>query len=104
MDPAPLPRQISRYAIERLLQRTALSEVFLGLDPSGKRVCLKRPTATGAEDPESSLRFRREASLLGAVDHPSIVRVLDVGDEADIPYICFEYVEGQTLEKLLEPG
>ncbi len=44
-------------------------------------------------------RFKREARLAAALDHPGIVRVLDFGDEEGAPYMVMEYVDGAALDK-----
>jgi serine/threonine protein kinase len=46
-------------------------------------------------------RFKREARLAAALDHPGIVRVLDFGDEEGMPYMVMEYVDGASLDRHL---
>ena len=46
-------------------------------------------------------RFEREAEILQQFRHPGIVRFLAVGRSKGTRYIAMEFVEGQTLEKLL---
>ena len=48
-------------------------------------------------------RFLREARAVAALDHPNIVRMHDVGLEGEVHYLAMEYVEGQTLDKLVTP-
>ena len=47
-------------------------------------------------------RFLREARLASRLEHPSIVRVYDVGEENDRYYIVMEYVEGRDLRTVLK--
>ena len=49
-------------------------------------------------------RFQREAEITGRLDHPHIVRVIDVstGDSDDPPYLVMERLEGRTLAQLLK--
>ncbi|HMC34135.1 MAG TPA: serine/threonine-protein kinase, partial [Myxococcales bacterium] len=65
-----------------------------------------------APDPSSTRRLRREFDALKHLDHPNIVRVLDVGEMDGIPWLSMEYVDGMALRewlvvagrpKLLEP-
>jgi serine/threonine protein kinase len=46
----------------------------------------------------------READIAGNLSHPSIVRMLDaqVGEQQSLPHIIYEYVEGPTLETVIE--
>lgn len=46
-------------------------------------------------------RLRREARIAARLNHPGLVRVLDYGEEDDIPYLVMEYVHGDTLEGFL---
>jgi serine/threonine protein kinase len=46
-------------------------------------------------------RFLREARAVAALDHPNIVRMHDVGREGEVHFLVMEYVEGQTLDKLV---
>jgi serine/threonine-protein kinase len=52
---------------------------------------------------ELKQRFDREAHAAGGLNHPGVVTVYDVGVAADTgePYFAMEYIEGQTLERLL---
>jgi len=47
-------------------------------------------------------RLRREAQLAARLNHPGLVRVLDYGEESDSPYLVMEFIQGQTLEALLQ--
>ncbi len=52
------------------------------------------PTATSA-------RFLREGKLSARVDHPQVVKVLDVGAEGEHLYLVMEYLGGEDVEGLL---
>lgn len=47
-------------------------------------------------------RFADEARTLAALNHPHVVRVNDIFDENNTSYIVMEYVEGTTLQQLVE--
>ena len=47
-------------------------------------------------------RFRREAGLAERLKHPNIVRILDHGIEDGIHFLVMEFVEGLTLDRLIE--
>ncbi|MEO6075402.1 MAG: serine/threonine-protein kinase, partial [Dokdonella sp.] len=48
------------------------------------------------------VRFAQEQRILGALDHPNIARLLDVGSDANgAPFLVMEYVEGQVLTDYL---
>jgi len=47
-------------------------------------------------------RFRREAALAERLKHPNIVRILDHGIENGMHFLVMEYVEGLTLDRIIE--
>ena len=47
-------------------------------------------------------RFLREARLAAAVDHPHVVSVFDVGEQAGRLYLTMQWVDGQDLRTLLD--
>lgn len=49
-------------------------------------------------------RFGLEARAVANLQHPSIVSVYDVGEDGDLAYIVFEYIEGANLEELIGKG
>jgi serine/threonine protein kinase len=90
-----------RYWIERELGRGAYGRVFLARDAGrgGARVALKVLAAPEGEQADARLRFIRETLALARLDHPSIVRVLDVTESQGQIGYAMEYVEGETLEQ-----
>jgi tRNA A-37 threonylcarbamoyl transferase component Bud32 len=62
------------------------------LRSSGEDVALKQML-----EPGGARRFEIEARLLGALDHPRVVRVLDHFEEADGRFLVMELVEGPSL-------
>jgi len=47
-------------------------------------------------------RFRREITAVRQLDHPGIVRILDVGEEHGLPWLAMEWIGGASLEHVLE--
>jgi len=97
------PQQIGSYKIESRIAQTNLSEVYIASDASGRRVCLKRLLPSLAA-PGSPLRlsFAREAALLAEVAHPHVVRVLDMGEAEEAPFVCLELIQGEPLNKVIQ--
>ncbi|NPB02840.1 MAG: serine/threonine protein kinase [Thermotogae bacterium] len=73
----------------------------------GEHVYLKRPVAIKVLPPEVAKdrrfveRFFKEAETASKLDHPHIVKILDFGDEDGLLYLVMQYVEGETLERIL---
>jgi serine/threonine protein kinase len=96
------PQARARYSVERSLGAGAMGEVELGEDHDiGRRVALKR-LATGHQSPSAVARFVDEVRTMGALDHPNITPIYDVGrDERGRLFFTMKYVEGQSLEDLI---
>jgi Protein kinase domain len=82
-----------------------MSEVCRARDGRlGREVAAKILDLEAARHPERLRLFEQEARAAGAIDHPAIVTVHDVGREGDLPYVVFELVEGETLQRRLDRG
>ncbi|HEX9759553.1 MAG TPA: serine/threonine-protein kinase, partial [Candidatus Acidoferrales bacterium] len=77
--------------------------VYKARDPLiGRLVAMKTITSGLAEQPEMLERFYREAQAAGGLQHPNIVTIYDLGKEGNTPYIAMEFLEGISLEKVIE--
>lgn len=99
-----LPQQIGKYRVLARLGEGATSEVFLAHDDfRGTRVALKRVRLGLLPDSRESHFQRRffaaEAALVGRLDHPNVVQILDAIADDNAPYLVMEYVEGVTLRR-----
>jgi class 3 adenylate cyclase/tetratricopeptide (TPR) repeat protein/predicted Ser/Thr protein kinase len=93
----PIPGQVGRYRIERLLGKGGMGSVYLAFDPQmDRRVALKIPHF-GAEQPETLERFYREARTAGRLQHPNICPVFDAGEAAGVHYLSMAYIDGVAL-------
>ncbi len=98
------PKKIGRYEIIEELGRGAMGTVYRAKDPAMDRVvALKTIISVALESQQGSEfreRFYREARAAGALAHPGIVPVFDVGEHEGTPYLVMEYVTGQTLAEV----
>ncbi len=103
--PAPGSLFAGRYRLQRQLAAGGMGCVFRALDEEGRAVAIKLLHPELARDREMHRRFRREASILKALDHPAVVRVLDVGtDEEGRSFTVMELLFGETLhERIARP-
>ncbi len=91
------------YEVERELGRGALGIVYLARHLHlGRSAALKVMHPYWTASDEFSKRFREEARLLALLEHPSILRVYDAGEIDGVFYIATQYLEGRTLEELLQ--
>ena len=92
----------ARYQIVRTIGEGGMGTVYEAFHPAlKKRFAIKTLLPSIAQTPEFRTRFLREAEVAARINHPNIVRVTDVGCEGDIPYMVMEFLEGQTLGRLL---
>jgi beta-lactam-binding protein with PASTA domain/predicted Ser/Thr protein kinase len=96
-----------RYEVGEPIGTGGMAEVFRGTDVRlGRDVAIKILRSDLARDPSFQTRFRREAQAAASLNAPTIVSVFDTGEnEAGVPYIVMEFVDGRTLrDVLLEEG
>jgi eukaryotic-like serine/threonine-protein kinase len=93
-------RHFGAYRVLRLLGQGGMGSVWLAERADGlfeRQVALKLLHASFAGGALRE-RFARERSILGALDHPLIAKMLDAGVAPDgQPYLAIEYVEGSSL-------
>ncbi|MGH9534800.1 MAG: protein kinase domain-containing protein [Terriglobales bacterium] len=95
-------KKIGKYEIIAELGRGAMGVVYEARDPLiGRMVALKVITGGQTNRPELLDRFYQEARSAGALQHPNIVTVYELGNEADLPFIAMEYLGGVSLEKII---
>jgi serine/threonine protein kinase len=101
--PEELRKIKDRFRIDSLIAYGGMATVYKGTDLTlARTVAVKVLSDDLSKDPSFLLRFRREAQAAASLTHPNIVAVYDTGAEAGLHYIVMEYVEGRTLQEILE--
>lgn len=95
----PSTRSVGGYDLRQRLGRGGMGVVDLAHDRSGRPVALKRLVLHGSalELAQARKRVRREAEALARLDHPAIVRLLEVIDDGDEIVLVMPYLSGGTL-------
>lgn len=94
-----------RFRVKQLLGAGGMGEVYLAEQLSLHRdVALKVLRPAISTQPGMAERFRREALILSAVDHPGVVRIIDFGEDGGLSCLVMELVDGQTLDIALRNG
>ena len=94
-----------RFRILNFVAAGGMGEVYKAEDLLLDRVvALKLLPKELAEDRESLEQFLREAKTASALNHPSICRVYDFGEDAARAFIAMEYLEGETLSARIQRG
>ena len=90
------------YTLRRQIGRGGMGVVYEAWQTSlDRQVALKVLPAGAAADTKSYSRFLREAQIAAKLNHPHVVAVHGFGVEQNTPYFAMEYVEGETLAKVL---
>ncbi len=102
------PKTIGRYEILEELGHGAMGTVYRAKDPAMDRVvALKTIISLVLASEQASdfrERFYREARAAGALTHPGIVPVFDVGEHEGLPFLVMEFISGKTLADTLKRG
>ena len=93
------------YTITRLLGAGGMGEVWRARDDRiGRDVAIKVLLPHLSHDADRVRRFSSEARAAGALNHPNIVTVYDVGDHYGMPCLVVECLEGRNLRQRVEAG
>ncbi len=98
---------IGRYVILKEIGRGGQSRVYLARDPAIERTVAIKQIRAVTELPEEIrgqfvTRFLQEARVAGTLSHPNIVSIHDIGEDEAGPYIVMEFVDGETLDAVIE--
>ena len=100
-------QKLGKYTILGVAGKGGMGTVYVGHDPViDRKVAIKLFTATEVELGSELARkmFLNEAQVVGALDHPNILRIYEAGTIKERPYIAMEYVEGlRTLAPYCKP-
>jgi hypothetical protein len=102
---AESPRVVGRYVVHAEIAAGGMATVHVGrlLGPASfaRTVAIKRLHPQFAKDPEFVAMFLDEARLAARVRHPNVVPVLDVVAEGGELFLVMDYVEGESLSRLI---
>ncbi len=103
-------QKVGKYVVDAVIGKGAMGTVYRAHDH-----VLRRPVALKVLVPddeagavkaaptpaEARARFLREARAAAALQHPNVVAVYDVGEDAGLVYLAMELVEGTSLRRLI---
>ena len=102
-DALPLkqPERLGDFLIEREIGRGGMGVVYQAVQESlGRRVALKL-LAQNLLDQRSAERFEQEARVVANLHHTNIVPVYGIGQHEGYAYFVMQYIEGQSLDRVL---
>jgi serine/threonine protein kinase/Tol biopolymer transport system component len=103
--PLAIGDRLGPYEIIGPLGAGGMGEVYRALDERLRRyVAIKVLPARFGGDDEMLRRFQQEARAAGALNHPNVLAVFDVGADGGVPYVVSELLEGSTLRDRMGGG
>jgi eukaryotic-like serine/threonine-protein kinase len=94
---------LSRYELRDRVGIGGMATVYRALrKDDSKIVALKIPQEKFVADAKFVRRFHREAEVLMRLNHPNIIKVFEHSNEGTTHFISMEFVEGESLESLIE--
>jgi serine/threonine protein kinase len=105
LDPSDPRRKLDRYELIGEIATGGMATVFLarrsGVGGFQRFVAIKRLHPHLANEPEFVEMFLDEARLAALIHHPNVVPILEVGESEAGYYLVMEYVEGDTLSRIV---
>jgi serine/threonine protein kinase len=99
----PPMKRLGKYEIISEIGRGAMGAVYKARDPPIGRLVAVKTIGTGLSAQANSFeRFYQEVRSAGALQHPNIITIYELGQEKNTPFIAMEYVEGGSLDHLIE--
>ncbi|MBE7463746.1 MAG: protein kinase [Planctomycetes bacterium] len=95
---APKRRQIKDFELLAKLGEGGMGAVFKARRPrDGALVAMKVLFKRLAADEQYIARFHREAAIGLTLDHPNVIKCLEVGEDNGLHYMALEYISGNDL-------
>lgn len=94
-----------KYEILTLIGQGGMSKVYLARDKRLNKQWAVKEIQKKAKDKNNEVVVQSaiaEANMIKQLDHTSIVRIVDIIDNPDVIYIIEDYIEGETLNTILE--
>jgi serine/threonine-protein kinase len=102
VEGASTPKQIGDYRIEGVLGQGGMGIVYRGRSvKTGEPVALKVVRLAALRSGTTVERFRREARAITELQHPNIVRGIEVGAFAGSQFIAMEFAAGRPLHQIV---
>jgi serine/threonine-protein kinase len=96
---------LSHYEIVGKIGAGGMGEVYRARDPRlGREVAIKVLPSSLSQNTKRLARFEQEARAVGALNHPNVLAIYDVGNDRGIPFLVTELLEGETLRDRINSG
>lgn len=97
-----VPANVAGYRILSPIGRGGMGTVYRAINRDGQKVALKLLAPHLVDNDVQRSRFQQEARVAMTLDHPNIIRALDVGEDNGRHYIAMELVDGENLGAMIK--
>jgi eukaryotic-like serine/threonine-protein kinase len=97
------PASFDQFVIERVLGSGGMGHVYLARDTGLDRQVALKFISSADPSPAARGRFMVEARAIAKLTHPNVVGVYRVGEVSNHPYIAYEFVPGESLDRIAKP-
>ena len=95
--------RLGKYRILKILGHGGMGVVYKAEDPKLKRtVAIKAMLPALAASGSAAERFTREAEAMAKVEHDHIVRIYEINEDRNIPFMAMEFLKGEPLDERLK--
>ena len=97
----------NKYEILKEIGRGGMSTVYLAMDKRLNKQWAVKEIKKVANDANNEIVVQSllaEANLMKRLDHPALPRIVDIIDDGELIYIIMDYIEGESLDKILLNG
>lgn len=94
-----------KYEILKLVGKGGMSKVYLAMDKRLNKQWAVKEIEKNARDKNNAVIVQSaiaEANMIKSLDHPTLPRIVDIIDNGNVIYIIMDYIEGESLNKVLD--
>lgn len=96
-------QHLGRYEIRSIIGKGGMGEVYSAHDSElGRNVAIKILPSEFTTDPDRKVRFRQEARVVSALNHPNIITIYEIGEDEHGSFLATEFIDGRTLREVLQ--
>lgn len=91
----------NKYEVLKEIGHGGMSTVYLAMDTRLNKQWAIKELKKQAKDRNNEVVIQSaiaEANMIKRLDHPALPRIVDIIDEVDFIYVIMDYIEGETLE------
>ena len=101
-DNSLLGKTVGKFKLLSVLGEGGMAMVYKGRNEEDQSLVAIKVLKGGQTDQENTARFLKEFRTGTKLNHPNIMQVLELGEHDAAPYIVMEYIDGSSLQEILD--